>query len=280
MDAITLTISPAAKTRLHWGPILEEAAAIVNGYTTAVTLRQLYYRLVAAQLIPNNQNAYTSLSRNTARARREGRFPRLIDLGRQVDRPLAFSGPGAAREWLSRFYRRDRTEGQPVAIYLGVEKGTLLGLLESWFGDRGIPRVALRGYSSQTLVDDVVDQVTAEVARDVERHRRPAVLIYCGDYDPSGVDIPRDFVARTGCFDRIVRVAVNPDQISALGLIEAPAKSGDARRRSTGVSVQVEVEAIPPDQLEAMVRAAVDDFWDPTAFQRALDRERRDLEAL
>jgi hypothetical protein len=60
----------------------------MSGYATGVTLRQLYYRLVAAQLIPNTQNAYTSLSRNTARARREGRFPRLIDLGRQVDRPL------------------------------------------------------------------------------------------------------------------------------------------------------------------------------------------------
>jgi hypothetical protein len=167
-----------------------------------------------------------------------------------------------------------------VAIYLGVEKGTLLGLVESWFGDLGIPRVALRGYSSQTLVDDVVDQVTAEVARDVERDARPAVLIYCGDYDPSGVDIPRDFIARTGCFDHMVRVAVNADQISRLGLTEAPAKSGDARRRSTSVSVQVEVEAIPPDQLEVMLRAAIDDLWDPTAFQRSLDQERSDLDAL
>jgi hypothetical protein len=65
-----------------------------------------------------------------------------------------------------------------------------------------------------------------------------------------------------------------------LGLIEAPSKPGDARRRSTGVAVQVEVEAIPPEQLEVMIRAAVDDFWDPAAFQRALDQEQEDLEAL
>jgi hypothetical protein len=40
--------------------------------------------------------------------------------------PLAFADPDAAREWLSRFYRRDLTEGQPVALCPGVEKETLL----------------------------------------------------------------------------------------------------------------------------------------------------------
>jgi hypothetical protein len=205
VDDITLTTAPSGTgARLKWPPILKEAAAIVASYTTGVTLRQLYYRLVAAGLIPNTKNAYTSLSRKTAIARRDGWFPRLVDLGRQVDRPLSFSGTAEARQWLTRIYRRDRTAGQPIALYLGVEKATLLGLLEAWFGGLGIPRVALRGYSSQTLVDDVVEAVAAELRRDVTRQSRPAVLLYCGDYDPSGMDIPRDFAERTGCFDQIV----------------------------------------------------------------------------
>jgi hypothetical protein len=120
----------------------------------------------------------------------------------------------------------------------------------------GIPRVALRGYSSQTLVDEVADQVAVDVTGDVKRQGRPAVLIYCGDYDPSGVDILRDFTERTQCFEEVVRVAVNPDQIAAMGLIEAPAKSRDSRGRGTGVTVQDEVEAIPPDDMAELLRTS------------------------
>ena len=39
---------------------------------TSVTLRQLFYRLVSAQVIPNSQGAYKRLSALTAEARREG----------------------------------------------------------------------------------------------------------------------------------------------------------------------------------------------------------------
>ena len=35
-------------SRLDWNTILERAAAIVSDYDTGVTLRQLFYRLVAA----------------------------------------------------------------------------------------------------------------------------------------------------------------------------------------------------------------------------------------
>jgi hypothetical protein len=47
-----------------------------------VTLRQLFYRLVSAQVIPNSQAAYKRLSSLTAEARRNGDFPALIDRGR------------------------------------------------------------------------------------------------------------------------------------------------------------------------------------------------------
>ena len=151
----------------------------------------------------------------------------------------------------------------------------MTGLLRSWFGDLGIPRVALRGYSSQTLVDDVAEEVLGARGGD-----RPSVLIYCGDLDPSGVDIERDFGERTGCFDEVILVAVTEGQIDELGLIVAAAKSGDSRGRRTGVKVQVAVEAIPPDQLREMIQAKIDLYWDPRpheAVRRAETEERASL---
>ena len=61
---------PHPVPRPAWPELLERAAAIVESYDTLVTLRQLFYRLVAALLLPNTTNAYKSLSRYTAEARR------------------------------------------------------------------------------------------------------------------------------------------------------------------------------------------------------------------
>src|SRR5437870_2959900 len=109
-------MATSLKPRLDWEAILTQAAAIVGSYQTPVTLRQTFYRLVAAGVLPNTVNAYKSLSRFSAEARREGWFPELADRTRAIHRYQTFESPSAARQWLARIYRRDRTEGQPVSL--------------------------------------------------------------------------------------------------------------------------------------------------------------------
>jgi hypothetical protein len=208
--------------RRNWCEIVDQAAEIVRSYSTGVTLRQLFYRLVSAEVLPNTTSAYKTLSARTAEARREDGFPALIDRTRTI-RQVAFSAaPADAINELIAGYRLDRTEGQEVAIYLGVEKIALVGQLWSWFGDLGVPILALGGYASQTYCDEIADHVEAE--------GRGAVLIYAGDFDPSGEDIDRDLEERTDhCFQRVVRIALNPDQIELYGLPPQLGKATDAR---------------------------------------------------
>src|SRR5262249_12412232 len=142
--------------KANWNGILEHAAAIVRSYATPVTLRQLFYRLVSIGLLPNGQTAYKTLSARTAEARRCGQFPPLIDRTRSIHRHQTFRGSDHARQWLSQIYRRDRTEGQSFTIYVGVEKNGIVEQLEHWFGDLGFSILALGGYSSQTYIDDVI----------------------------------------------------------------------------------------------------------------------------
>src|SRR5262249_49539606 len=96
--------------RIGWPVIIERAAAIVRSYNTSVTLRQLFYRLVSEQLLPNSQTAYKGLSARTAEARRQGGFPRLIDRGRSIHRHAHWDSPADALEALAAQYRLDRTE--------------------------------------------------------------------------------------------------------------------------------------------------------------------------
>src|SRR5262245_29902423 len=139
-----------AVARPAWPELLGRAAEIVASYDTLVTLRQLFYRLVAELLLPNTTNAYKALSKHTAEARRVGTFPPLMDRGRTIHRYATFGGVDEARLWLQTIYRRDRTDGQNVSLYLGVEKAGIVAQLQEWFGDLGIPILALGGYSSQT----------------------------------------------------------------------------------------------------------------------------------
>jgi hypothetical protein len=145
--------------RIKWPTLLEKAAAIVESYDTGVTLRQLFYRLVAEGLLANTIGKYHNLSTYTAKARRAGTFPKLIDPTSTIHRHLSFESPRDAREWLALIYWRDRTEGQEYSIYLAVEKAGILEQLRMWLGDYGAPILPLGGYASQTYVDDVVDDV-------------------------------------------------------------------------------------------------------------------------
>ena len=105
--------------RLDWPLILVDAAEIVLSYDTAVTLRQLFYRLVAKGVLQNTSTAYKTLSARTAAARRNGGFPALADNTRKISQYRSFDGPDDAREWLARIYQRDRTEGQEYNILSG-----------------------------------------------------------------------------------------------------------------------------------------------------------------
>ena len=264
------------KRRLDWQSILALAASIVESYDTGVTLRQLFYRLVATEALPNTKVAYQTLSKVTAEARREGAFPALIDRTRSIHRYRTFPGPDEARDWLCRTYRRDRTEGQEFSVYLGVEKAGIVEQLETWFGDLGVPILALGGYSSQTYVD--------EIAADIDEQGRPAILIYAGDFDPSGEDIQRDFIGRVGRFEEVVRVALTSQQVEEYDLPEQMGKAKDTRAgrfiARHGRLVQVELDALPPDVLRQLFADAIDSYWDDEACAAAVERERGEVARL
>lgn len=258
--------------RLDWNHVLGVAARIVESYDTNVTLRQLFYRLVSMELIENTQGRYNALSSRTAQARREGWFPSLIDPGREIYRPAHWSSPESAMQALRKQYRRDRTENQEFSVYIGVEKMALAELLRLWFGKYGIGVLVLRGYASQTYIDDIAEEVN-----DADR---PAILIYGGDFDPSGMDIQRDFVSRTGCWEFVERVALSWELVEQYNLPPLPGKASDSRaarfEEEHGQLVQVELDALPPDTLRELYEAEFDRWWDQEVYESVLEQEERD----
>jgi hypothetical protein len=271
-------------TRLDWATIINVGASIVYSYSTPVTLRQLHYRLVAANVggYVNRDGCYKQLSSRTAELRRCGDFPSLADNGRSVSRPDFRDDALQALEQMSNDYRLDRTRGQDYQTWLLFEKATLHEQFWSWTSRYGIPIAALRGYSSETL--------EAEVCDDMYDDGRPVVVWYVGDLDPEGEDIERNFQAqaeRRGVdVDDWTRLAVTPAQIAELGLVPNPGKSTSSRApgfiRKYGQLFQIETEAVDPDVLQQLVLDAVrhDDYFDEAKYQAVLKREAREQQRL
>ena len=267
--------------RFHWERILSEAEMLVHD-SDGMTLRQLYYRLVSAQLLPNVQAAYSGLSRTSARARREEGFPSLIDQGREIARPFGWDTAAEAEAWLKDRFRIDRTEGQPYNLYVAVEKNALKRLLISWFHPFGLPIIALGGYGSQTIADDVYIDATKRQ----QQNEKPNVLVYGHDFDGDGEDLARDFIKRTGCWDEIHRVALDIQQVITYNLPVNPGKETSPRTKGfnrkyreifdrLGVeSMQVELDALPPATLRTLYEDVVANYWDNDAYDAAMDREQ------
>lgn len=112
---------------------------------------------------------------------------------------------------------------------------------------------------------------------DVKAQDRPAVLVYAGDFDPSGEDIDRDFIGRTDVFERVLRVALNAEQIELHHLPPQPGKPKNARAAGFierhGRLMQVELDALPPDVLQGLYQDAIDQFWDLSAYEDVVDLE-------
>lgn len=282
-------------TRLVWPAILTRAAEIVNSYSIPVTLRQLHYRLVSEQLIPNTTSAYKTLSSRTAELRRTGAFPALHDRGRGIEQSPTWTSPRDAVEDAAHWYRLDRTAGQEVALWLAVEKNALAGLLSTWFDDYGVPVLPLGGYGSESIDRQVIARVRADP--------RPAVLIIAGDFDASGMDISRNFVAMTRCWTKVRRIGLDADQVDDLNLPVLCGKATDPRapkfineyadfhdRHDFGYDtdgrrypVQVELDAVDPAMLRAWYLDALTEFWDESTYASVMAREaeqRRQLRNL
>ncbi|MFF3276039.1 hypothetical protein ACFYWU_34660 [Streptomyces chrestomyceticus] len=240
-------------------------------------LRELMPETAAARRLNPDRISFTETLRS---ARRRGGFPDLVDILREVHVPPAWPDAGTfLREAVDQF-GLDRTQGQPCAFYLAAEKDTLRTLMTGWVAELGIPVLVVRGFGSQSYVD----VVRARAARDERKHR----LLFVGDCDASGEDIERDFVARTGCWSTVERVALTYEQVLAYGLPPAEGKRGDprwpafARRHGLDAArpVQWEVEALDPDELQRLVLAAVAPHVDRMVLARQIAREEEQRRAL
>jgi hypothetical protein len=110
------------------------------------------------------------------------------------------------------------------------------------------------------------------------------VLLYASDFDRSGEVIGQDFIERAGCFEHVERVALRAEQVEQYDLPPLPGKVTDSRWaglvRRHGRLLQVELHALPPDELRRLYEQPLAVLWDMSAFDAVLEAEHRDRQEL
>ncbi len=259
--------------------------AAVNGilgeYEGPLTLRQVYYRLVAAQIIQNTENEYKGLSKHLTRARLAGLVDdsRIIDRVRSTLRVQCWPDLSHFLQTVRRSYRREKWTSQDYNLEVWCEKDAVAGVLEPIANEYEIILYPCRGYNSYSALKDAAERIGYI--------DRPTVVLYMGDFDPSGQDMPRDIRDRLtedfGVQLDLYVIALTRDQIEAYDLPPAPAKRSDSRAAAFMArhgDMAVELDALPPNVLQELVRDNVEQFFDKSAFEQLAEIEREEQEKL
>lgn len=242
-----------------------------------LTVRQIFYRLVGAYRYDKTDNAYGRLCEHLNRARRAERIPfsTIRDGGTTLAEPTAWIDEAElVRTFVdsAKRFRLDRQRGQPVKLFFAVEAAGMVQQIERVADPFGIAVQSSGGFDSVTE--------KYELAHRLGQWPRVEVL-HIGDHDPSGwhlfASMAEDVcaMARHAGYQSDIgftRLAVTPEQIARLDLQTAPPKATD-RRKFDGETVQC--EAIPPDELAAIVLEAIEQRLDHHAYDVVLDAERR-----
>lgn len=248
-----------------------------QGFTLSV--RQLYYQLVARGMIENTERSY----KRTASIINDGRLAGLLDWdaiedrGRDiVTRSRWDSGASIVRA-VARQFHMDMWEGQERRVFIMVEKAALAGVMDRPARAWDVPLLAAKGYPSVSVVRELAVEHFLPHLRDGQR----VLLLHLGDHDPSGLDMTRDIEERLDLFlgggrgVEVRRIALNMDQVEEHNPPPNPAKVTDSRfegYQERFGDESWELDALEPAVLTDLVTTHIEAEIDKDEWQRREDQ--------
>ena len=259
--------------------LLAQVQKIIDSYDFALTLRQIYYQLVAKQIIPNEQRYYKKLSNVCVTGRDEGILPEeaFADRLRAVDKPGAWLDLNEFMQTVKRSYNKDKWDNQPKYIEIWTEKDALRSVLTEITYPYDVSLMVARGQLSRTAIYETSKRYRS-------KNDKECYLYYCGDFDPSGLSIYNSIRKRLTNFGISInfeRIALTEEQIEKYQLPSDPGKKSDPNYNKFvsiyGSDMVVELDSLPPDILRKIIEDCILQNIDQGHLAQ-IKREERDEE--
>lgn len=245
-----------------------------------MTVRQVFYQLVARGVIEKSELAYqNTVIRLMTEMRLEGELPFawVVDETRRVRVTETYDNLQDAIEQTAEFYRRSALAQAPVYLEIWCEKDALAGVLWDVTSDYDVPLMVSRGMPSLTFL-----HASAQAIRRAARQGKRTFIYQFGDHDPSGVLIPIAIKRRldemcTYCPPKVERIALTEQQIKKYRLPTRPTKREGNRHASGFTGRSVELDALAPRVLRELAQKVIERHISPAqtlALRAAEDSER------
>jgi hypothetical protein len=260
------------------------------------SIRAAAYQLFIRRLLPSMEKTNTNkVSKQLVYAREHGLGPWewIVDEAREEERLLVWNDIQECVDYTQASYRRDYWLHQPIRVGVWSEKGTVRGTLAPILDAYQVPILVTHGHNSGTLTHDTA-------MRDQADHRTWVVL-YVGDWDPSGMDMSeRDLperLSRYGSDVEIIRLAIVADDLTTPPTFDSRAKEEEAERKygagtKKGKDTRrpwfernygrtcCELDALNPNELRSRVEQAIIERIDPLAWNRMREIEGAECQSL
>lgn len=264
--------------------ILLEVNSFLENFDV-VTVRQIYYNLVSRQIINNNLNEYRRISEIVSNSRYAGLIPfnKIVDDTRKAIGGDSWNSMEEILRAAVNTYKSNWWRGQKSYIEVWLEKRALFRIFDPIIKDYGVNLCVGGGYQSDS-------QIKEGSERFKEHKDQKCVILYFGDLDPSGKDMPRDIKERfhTLLIDLdVVEVALTKNDVQRFSLpmnpntIREGKSRGDSRRewynREYGIDYGVELDALPPEVIKQKLIASIEYFLDKDIFEQQKDNDIRQI---
>ena len=249
-----------------------------------LTLRQLYYQLVARGYIENSDKSYKRVGELINNARLAGLIDwySITDRTRNMKSRSHWDSPGQIIESAINQYFIDLRADQPYYIEVWVEKEALVEVVGKACHELDVPYFACRGYVSQSEMWAAARRLAQE-----ERNRGTrSVILHLGDHDPSGVDMTRDIQERLAMFGAVTvvkRIALTYDQVLAYSPPPNPAKLTDSRCKAYIEQYgdeSWELDALNPTVIHDLITEHVDSLTDFELLRSRKERMRKEKNSM
>ncbi len=270
--------------------LIDTANDIVEEYLEQgfdLTLRQLYYQMVARGFIPNNQQSYKRLGNVISDARRAGLvdWEAIVDRTRNLRERQSWENPRQILDAAVSSYHLDRWVGQQVRVEVWIEKDALIGVIAGICTQYDVPYFACRGYVS----DSEMWVASMRILKRAVDDKQGTVILHFGDHDPSGIDMTRDITDRLAMFGcgkhvcRVIRLALNMNQVQQYNPPPNPAKITDSRAGSyirTHGRRSWELDALDPATLTGLIGETIQKIIDWDMWHEIEETEKEHKAAL
>jgi hypothetical protein len=242
-----------------------------------MTVRQVFYQATVSGLVEKAESGYAKVQTDLTIMRRAGELPYdwLADNTRRQRKPRTFDSVEEALLQTAHFYRKALWKDIDAYVEIWLEKDALAGVIYPITSKYDVPLMVARGYASLSFLYDAAEYINE---LDI-----PAYIHHLGDFDPSGVNAGEKIeeTLREMAPDADItfeRIAVTKEQITEWNLPTRPTKSSDTRSKGFG-SISVELDAIEPNRLRALVQSAIEKHLPQHEFEvlKAAEKSERDI---